>query len=61
MLAMINDAKTGRFGYFDRCLYPSGSNIVIEAWGRITGTQTNIANTLLPAAQKLSDIAAGIW
>jgi len=39
LLAMISDAKERRVVECTGCLYPSGSSMVIEDWGNITGVR----------------------
>jgi len=61
LLATINNAKKRWVASLYRHLYPSGSSIVIEDWGNITGVWTTITNRLLQAAPMLSDYPAGVW
>jgi hypothetical protein len=61
LLATINDAIQDWAAYFHHHLYPSGSSIVIEDWGNITGVRTTISIRLLQAAPKLWDFPAGVW
>jgi hypothetical protein len=61
LLATINNTKERWVAYFHRFLDPSGSSIVIDDWGNITGVQTTISIRLHEAARKLSDFPAGLW
>jgi len=61
LLAMMNDAKKCWVVEFNRHLYPTGSRILIDDLGHITGVRPTLSIRRLPAAPKLSDFPAGIW
>jgi hypothetical protein len=60
LLATINDAKKRWVAKFHCRQYPSGSSIVIDDWGNITGVQTTISIRLLQATGKVSDFPVGV-
>ena len=61
LLAMIYKTEMLWVASFHRHLYPSGSSIVIEDWGTITGVLTTISIRHLPEAPTPLDWLAGVW
>ena len=61
LLATTNNTKTRWVVSLHTCLYLSGSGVVIEDWGNITGIWTISSNRPLLSALILLELSVGIW